>query len=74
MGVAQSAVNLHSTQTNLREEHMKRFKLVKLVALAVLAAAGIAFAQENRIQNAGFEDGVLDPWSVYRRRRRAPHR
>lgn len=44
---------------------MRRFKLVKLVALAVLAAAGTAFAQENMIQNAGFEDGVLDPWSAY---------
>ncbi len=38
---------------------------LKLIALAAFAVAGTAFAQENMIQNAGFEDGVLEPWSIY---------
>ena len=44
---------------------MRHFKCIKLIALAAFAVAGTAFAQENMIQNAGFEDGVLEPWSVY---------
>ncbi len=37
----------------------------KHIALAAFVVAGTAFAQENMIQNAGFEDGVMEPWSVY---------
>lgn len=45
-----------------------RFRNVPLsltAAFAILLAAGYTYGAENILVNGGFEDGVMDPWSIY---------